>query len=546
VGCIATTVIGSDERAAISVQPRAPGTSDRRRRNFAFAAVLLAIVAAATCVRAIPIRAGFPYSSYVDEQAVIRPVANMIANRTWKPGAYDYPPLTMYAATVVAVGLQLLPGGGSIAAAARATVRDPIEANIHSTDLLLSGRLAVLAFGTATVVLCALLALRLSGRRAAVVAALLAALTPALVSRSAISIVDTPAACFTTASLLCASHIDPRRRMLPWALLAGVAAGFATATKYPAGTVILATFTVIAFATECPLRTRLEAMVASALAAVGVAMLAAPTLLFQRRDVLAGIRGDSAFYDTKTATYWHELVSGKEVGVPLVALAVVGLAFLVHRRRTRPLAVGYTVFATVLVVALARYPFQPFRNVLPIVPFLSVAAAVAIVSGTDGLRRAARPALRTGLVAAVALLVAVSMAASGWSPYRQRMDAHDDRIETREWLAQHVQPGDRILVAQELAFVPSELRRLGVPTTVQSLTRGVSPGKSARYDYVVVGDRASTRAWRNTIANRRLVASFGFGRTYLDPSSYRQPAQLVRIFAARGTRDPSQCFPFCG
>jgi hypothetical protein len=173
-----------------------------RRSNRVFVASLLVVLLAAVGLRALPLTSGLPYPSYVDEHFVLRPAAGMIADRTWEPASYNYPPLTMYATVAASAVLHILPGGGSVGAAARTTIDQPIASRIDSTDLIVAGRLVVLIFSAGAVLLAALLALRLMGRRAAIIAALLTAAIPALVTRGAIVIVDTPAAFLLNGSSL--------------------------------------------------------------------------------------------------------------------------------------------------------------------------------------------------------------------------------------------------------------------------------------------------------------------------------------------------------
>lgn len=548
-GFMTTSAVRTSERVTDDGTPRPSRPDGTSRRNLVFALLVLAIVVLATWARALPVRADLPYSAYVDEQEVLRPAATILARSTWRPGQYNYPPLTMYATATVAKVIGLLPGGDDVTRAARATVRDPIRPNVHSSSIIVAGRLVTLVCAIATIVFAALLAARLRGRRAGVVAALFAAAAPALLVRSAIVLVDTVATCFATASLCCAAYLAHSRRPLRWAALAGLAAGLAGAAKYPSAAVFVAVVIVIAMAAR-PLRERAYLLaVAIGGAAVG-ALAGAPTILLETRAVVHELRRQADIYNaTVTTSYGHDLRDAKEVGWLLLLLAAVGFVALLRAPRSRSTTIGGLVFSVVLFAYLARYPYQPFRNVLPIVPLLCVAAAAAIVEIVDVIARVVHLRARTAgaIVAVLAIAASAVMVGSVWRNYlNTRVHIHDSRVLARSWLADHVHPGDTVLVAQELAFLPAELRKLGAASDVRSVTSDVAAKRSARYAYVVVGDRPSTHRWLGVVADRRIAAQFGFGQTYLSPRSYRPPGELVRIFAASGTQDPKRCFPFCG
>ncbi len=539
------------------------GKEERRKRraNGILAASFVTITLAAATVRALSLTSGLPYTTYVDEPSPLRAAAVVIANRTWQPGSYNYPPLTAYATAATSFVLNVLPGDSNVNAGAKATVNQPFPSSavkhgsvryglIYSSDLIFAGRLVVLILSVGTVLLSALLALHLWGRRAGVIAALLTATIPALLTRSAIVIVDTPAAFFATACLLCAAYVRNARRPMLWALMGGASAGLAAAAKYPTAVVLLAVVTVIALSSESSLRHRL-AMTCGALVAFAAAIaIAAPTLLFRTREVLDELRHQSSIYDGKAGTtYWHELLRGNEVGILLVVVALVGCIELLRSGRTRTTMLGFLVFAIAFVVPLARHPYQPFRNVLPLLPFLGVAASVAIVTGVDVLGRAlhiARPA-RAGITLAMSLfLCGVMTASASRYYYDSRIDITDTRIQTREWLADRVGPDDDVLVADEVAFLPDELARIPGHVTVRSLTTVQDPIETAAFEYVVVGDFPSAENWRTTLSDRRIGVQDGISPTFTNPLSYRFNHQIIRVFEASGTRDIRECFPYCG
>lgn len=533
----APTVPTVDERSALGL------------RTVVYVCGLAVVVIAAFIVRAIPLTNGLPYPSYIDEHFVLRPAALVYADRTWDPGFYIYPPFLIYATAVVALILRLLPGGSDVGIGA--TLDQPIRSNILSPDLILGGRLTVLVLSTATVLVVGLLARRLMGRRAGIVAAVLVASTPALVSRSAIVIVDVPAAFFATACLLCATYLQGSRRTMAWAVGGGAFAGLAAASKYTAGAAVLALVTVIALE-RGPTIVQKARLGVAALAGAGVTLIvAAPTVVLRAGAVLDETRDNLRdTYRMKAGTsYWQELLNDNEVGWVLLAATGMGAVVLVASRRTRPVTLGFGLYAIVLVGPLAAFPFQPFRNLVPLLPFLAVAAAAAVVRAVDGLGRLVpvKGATSVALAVMCALAIGAIMTDASWPFYRRtRIDLVDSRIEARRWFQANADNDDLVLVAAEIGFAPSELERIPGRVVVRSLEKPENASVTAGFDYVVGGDFPSTEPWRPALYDRRIWVSFGNRKTLVHPRSFRFPRQAVRVFGAPGTRDTSECFPLCG
>lgn len=524
--------------------------ANRGRSRRIFGALLFVIALGALAVRAPVLGAGWPYPSYVDEHFTLRPAAQLIAGTTWDPGAYNYPTLTMYATVLGSAALDLRPGGGNLEQDAQSTVGQPITPSIHSTEMIIAGRLAVLLCSVGTVLASALLAARLRGRTAGVIAALATATLPALVTRGAVVIVDTPATFFATCSLLCASFLRTSPRAIWWAGAAGMTAGLAGASKYPVGVVVLAALTVIALEGGRPLRDRLRLSGVALVAGAGAAVVAAPTLLLRAREIYEELSRQSGIYaDKSTTSFWQELVTGQEVGPVLLVLAVIGGFVLVRSAPTRHLVIGYGVFGVALLAQVARYPFQPFRNILPLLPFLAVAASVGIVGMVDALGKVVsmNRLARAGIAGALGIGLCSLMVSAGARYYVDtRVDITNTRVQAREWLRARVGPGDDVLFATELALLPSELARIPARVTEQSLAKVLTAGDLSSFEYVIVGDFPTAAEWRPALVDRQVATRFGEVPTLVHPRSYRAPQQIIRVFAGPGTQDPRKCFPLCG
>jgi hypothetical protein len=109
--------------------------------------------------------------------------------------------------------------------------------------------------------------------------------------------------------------------------------------------------------------------------------------------------------------------------------------------------------------------------------------------------------------------------------------------------------GDRVLVAEELGFLPEELRRLCGDVVVQTQRLPVPAGD---YDWVVLGDLDPTRftsPWTTALADRpeamttgRLLLSYNTALRRSQPLEqvWHKNAATIRIFGpARGVPLPN-------
>ena len=104
---------------------------------------------------------------------------------------------------------------------------------------------------------------------------------------------------------------------------------------------------------------------------------------------------------TSVPGYFGQAVSRNELGWPLVIVGCVGLLLMLRSETDRPVALGWIVFGLVLIGLFIAKPFQPFRNLLPLVPSFCIAAAFAF----DRLLRWAARSGRAALWHPIAALV---------------------------------------------------------------------------------------------------------------------------------------------
>lgn len=491
----------------------------------------LGVLLVAAAVRAPSLTAARPYLSYVDEGHFLHASARMIRDRSWIPEAFNYPSLPIAAVAIAARALD-----PSIPAAVRNRSGRYYDV-LEPFELVLVGRVLSFLAGLGVVIFTGLLAQRVAGPRAGLLAAFSAALLPALVIRGGIATVDPFAALFAVACLYCTERTRASGRPLD-ALAAGAMAGLAFTSKYPA---ILVAFS-FALTIGLARRERLRLWACAAAGAVGAALLAMPALVLVPHRVLAGVQRQAALYANRTSiplwrqaferAEWDFPYDRPELGWIFVALAAAGLAAALRDRQIRQSALGWTLFAAASLVLYTGQGYQPFRNLLPLLPIACVAVAILV----QKLPR------RPWVDAAAFLLIAVLFAPAVVGFARERWRLDDSRTQTIDWLSRQSlpsEPGQLVLVLDHLAFLPSELERLpGRAVEVhpwETLRRRLGH-RRAQYLVIARMDTLDGRpllgpADLEAIAERyRLRAEFGEEAPTAYPGRWHGNRQAIQVF----------------
>jgi hypothetical protein len=504
------------------------------------AGLALLIVAVAVRLPALP--AGLPYMSYVDEGHVLHHTLHLLSEHTWDPNFYFYGSLTYY--LVAGAAVVWSPGYAAIHGHPLADDLSPSPPSYYDilepVDLVVIGRLVTLVFSLGAVVLTGLLARRLAGPAAGLFAAWLAALVPALVVRSTIVNVNPLVAFFVLTALFFAEGAREGRHGRRDAILAGAMTGLAAATKYPAVLVCLPVALAVLLSVA-PWKEKLRRLLLAGGAAVASLVLTMPAVVLRTAKVLADIQASSQFYGSlKMDSFWSQAVrraewdlpfEHPEVGIVFLILSAAGLALALWDREWRRPAWGWSLFAVATVVVAMLYPFRPFRNLLALVPLGCVLAALFYAS----LRRLLSRPLGLDLAAAILPLALFAPALYQYSVSQFRLE--DTREKALHWLAHHARPEDRILFAEELAFLPGRVDRLPNETAVRPWEKAWNRVWSRRFHYLVLGEITapdghlwilpSMREW--ILQNYRLEATFGSAPSAAKPGNFKGNEQLIYI-----------------
>ncbi|HYG64207.1 MAG TPA: glycosyltransferase family 39 protein [Thermoanaerobaculia bacterium] len=513
----------------------------------------IAILLLAAAVRLTAVTAALPYMNYVDDGNYLHPVAQMLRSGSWDPGWYLYPTLPLAAVAAAArlygpvyqaehgrpMREDLTPPGGDFY-----DVLEPVE-------LLLIGRVLCLIVSVGAVLLTGLLARRLAGNRAGLLAAFAAALVPALVIRSGIATVNPYAVFFTLACLLFADRLRTSSHPSREALAAGAMAGLAFASKYPAVLVSLSFAATVLFV-RSGWGERLRFWVLGGVGAVAGLVLGIPPLLTNPRGVLGGVFQQGTFYEElpSPSTFWRQTFhraewdlpyEHPELGWPFLVLGLAGLALGAFTRDISGTVRAWWVYILVALGLYTRYGYQPFRNLLPLVPLLCIGVALLAVR--------IRPRLPRPLWAdAAGFLVIAALFGPPVTGYAlERWRFQDSRKQAVDWLSAYTGPGDTVLVLRELAFLPGELGRLEAKIVPRRLEAARTPLLRAVPRFVLLGEPTNEQgrqaigpAFRRRVLDRyEIRARFGEVNTPPFPYWWHGNRQIVYVLERRDAAFPA-------
>jgi hypothetical protein len=513
----------------------------------------LVLVGLAAFLRFAPIGSHLPYIDYVDEGHVLHPAIGILQAKTFDSSVYTYPPLTSYL-TIAAI--KVYSPIYRIIHHHKISKDFPADRDFHTPlgdnydlitppEIIWLGRLVAACLSVGTVILSGAIARRLGGARAGLFAMLFTALCPALVSRGSIISLDTTATFFVAAALYFCQRMrtsgeGSENTAWRWAAAAGIASGFAFGGKFTAGAVFVAVLVTIAF---LPVPRKSKALLA-AIAGAGLfagIFCAVPGAVLHPSGIAREISGISRFYQTihSDTGYWSTAFSGGEIGVLLMIAGLAGIIWMLWDALTRRTALSWIAFGVLLLSAIVSSSFQPFRNVLPLVPPLCIAAALLL----GRIRLASAP----WIVPVVVVVIGLSL---GWSSSvycRNRMSHIDARVRAIDWLQQHASKEEKVLGIRELAVLPAEWKRVAAKLTIVSWSEAADLLEREPFDYVVTGEfdlrlapdtdrwSAYLARWKERTAPLPVEASFGAVATPIVPYFWRTNDERILILRNRTT-----------
>lgn len=429
---------------------------------------------------------------YLDEGTYYHHAAKINEGEPFRP-SFVYPHFLYYSGALVLWAVDLVPGWPAFAKAVLGSA-DPLGA----AWLALRGINAFL--GALVVIPVFFLGRRLGGGLGAgALAAGLVIASPLVNEFSHLIISDLPAAVFAAGvAALAAAALDRERTSLYAG--AGVAAGLAAVSKYPAGVAAIAILAVW-LAARWRARSWNWGLVVAGSTALAAFFAFLPSLFVFPTLALTGERGiffgarqysQGGWIGVQPASnsgfYLAELAD--DLGLAAVALGVAGLAIACLRPRTpgdRLRVAVFAVFPLVYFALIGSMNMVVRRNALPLIPLAAVLAAVGVARLAE-----TRPLVRLGRWALPALAVAV-LALPAWATLRQAVGfaRPSTRDVARDWIRAHVPRGSTLVKESYTPEIdPAEYRlvkgRFAARLALEEL-------RSPAHDYLVLADSAFQR-----------------------------------------------------
>jgi Dolichyl-phosphate-mannose-protein mannosyltransferase len=515
------------------------------------------LLALAALLRLGPIASGLPYIDYVDEGHILHPAIGILKSKSFDSSVYTYPPLTSYL-TIAAIKAYApfyqmvhkreltdgLPSDHDL----KTSLGDHYDL-ITPREIIWLGRLVIACLSIGTVLLAGALAKLLGGPRAGLLALLFTALCPALVTRGSNLALDPTGAFFVVAALYCCQRLRlaaaAANTPAMWlnTAFAAVASGLAFGAKFTAAAVFV---TVIVTIVMLPIAWKSKALlivIAGGGLFVGV-FCGVPGAVLHPEKIVAELRYITKFYQTIQSEhgYWRAALSASELGVPLMITGLAGFLWMLWKPSTRKVAASWLAFSLLMVAAFTSSSFKPFRNLLPLVPLLCIAAALLCVWLSEYLEQRRRgPAFASPVIITLVLLVAVSL---GWPSARHlqsRMQRVDSRVRAIGWLQQHVPENATVLGIRELSILPAEWKRIAANAIVVPWFEAADLLERQQFDYIVTGEfdlRYATNPnawsayrdrWNAKTSPLRVEASFGHVATPVVPYLWRTNDERILI-----------------
>jgi len=509
-------------------------------RTAAFVLALILIVGAG--VRLWGIQFGLPNTSvHPDESATVGIAAGMLFAGL-NPHFFHWPSLEFYAvATIYRLGWQVGKYRGLFRH--KWQIQEAMAAN-PALFLMVPRLLSVIA-GVATI-WCAYRFTRAAFDRAtALVAAFFAAIAFLHVRDSHFGVPDVPATFLAMAAMLPLGRAlrDPlTRKHWTWS---GILIGLAASTKYNAGIVASVAAVVAAIVwidakgedTAARRRAAGRGLTRCAIVSVLAFLAGTPFAVLDFPNFIEGLRFNSEHLMAGHGPmlgrgWWYHLTFSLRygLGLPLLIASIAGIVLLFVR--SWRLAALVCTFPLVYYLIVGRGLTVFVRYVTPMVPFLCITAAVAVVAMMRAIARrwpAAAPAMPAA-TAAVAILVALPSIQSviGFNTLASR---DDTRLVAAAWLDAHRQPADWVDEEAPAMLHPTWGRKPGVNVSHFNAGRGgffseAEPDKAVTPDWIAVGSTPVPLYGPSEADMRAVMAgSYELAATF-SASSGPEPAEI--------------------
>jgi 4-amino-4-deoxy-L-arabinose transferase-like glycosyltransferase len=444
------------------------------------------MLAAGFLLRVVNLGAGIPYAVGIDEPAIMTTVTRILKSGDFNPHFFEYPTGYIY----VQLGAAMV---NFLVGAMRHSWK-AVE-QVGPSDFYLWGRFVTAVLGTATIALVYQAGLRW-GPRVGLAAAGLLAVMPMHVRESHFVLTDVPMTFAAVLTLLLSLRASEQPTLRAF-VAAGAAAGLAAGIKYNA----LMAFSMPLVAALAVERARSLSRVTALLTAAGACVVAFfVTTPFALGDLPAFLNGfgtqAAAFTPRPRSSEASWIIYGKLLsqafGWPAALLGMGGALIAVFRSFAGPARAKWAllvVFPAVFFYLINGWGFMFARYALPIVPFITIWAAVAIVWLALRLAAAPVPAVARKGAVAVIVLLAVLPGAIGSFRWVRGHGTETTQGLAWAWMKKSIWPNSMILSeARGLDLPPERYRSETVPSVAAMTPEAIT---DAGAEWIVL----SSDAW---------------------------------------------------
>jgi 4-amino-4-deoxy-L-arabinose transferase-like glycosyltransferase len=470
------------------------------------------IFALALAVRVFGIGFGLPYADQPDEPSVADKALKILQSGDLNPHYFVYPHLYYYMQAALYGGRILL----------LKLTGQPINlATVSPTDFYLWGRLLTALLGAGTSLLVFAAGRRLYGAVVGLAAALFIAFNSISITNSQFITTDVPAMFFTTLAFLLIVRLLPPQQAAEQEMAAGrdkshpyetqspqtsnlkpqtyyavvgVAMGLAVGTKYNAAIIGLPFLLAHGYAAGWQLRRFFGLRLWLALGAAALAFaLTSPFVLLDLSNALKDIQSVITHYKYsghpgfQSDQPWLAYLTTMWRDDTLVTL-LAGIGLLIAVLHHRAADVVLLSFPLAYYIAMSQYIVIFPRNLLPMLPFVAILAALPLdwVWGELG-RRAWRVPQRA-LASALVVVALISVALPAYAAFQNdtKNSIPDTRAEASAWLNSNAPPGAKLWLEPFSLLLPAD--RYVIQGGDGVIGHDIGWYAQQRFDYLVVSE----------------------------------------------------------
>jgi hypothetical protein len=382
------------------------------------------------------------------------------------------------------------------------------------TSLVMLGRGLTLLFSVGMIALAVPLGRRASANKwVGPLYALFIAVSPILVYNSRFITPDTYVTFWTMLTVFWSVQLQHRGRTTDY-LLAAVCVGLAASTKYNGAVVMVAPMMAHGLRTGwAGLKDwRLYLMPPLALVAF---LMASPFIVLDSPTFWAGLGSSAGAYSTGMSGMegdslpWYLKLLWQAEGLVVILAAVQVVRGVVQRSKATLLLAS---FSLTYLLFISSFSTHNDRTLMPVMPVMLLAATLLVADGIEALQLRMPTSQRAlaSAVAAVLVLLCLSMPLSSTLQTTRRIMQVDSRTTARLWIEEHLPPASRVALEAYAPFVPPD--RYAVQPVELIIDYPLEWYQAQQVEYLIFSEGR-------------------FGRYYLDTGRYgRQVAAYDRFF----------------